>query len=486
MAGAGVMLPATLVGSAALLLVDVLASDSLSVADYGLYGAVRRAVQIAGFVALLGMENAVIRVVARAPASADASAGVRGAAAWTAAAGALCGLLAFVGAPWLATAVDDSPHTVDALRIAALALPFWSLRTITVAAAQGWGDLRPRALVTFLVWPLAQAAGLLLAVKVLGLGVLGAVAGFTAAVAAGAAQGGWHLWRLRRGRVVSEPARGEGRFLAMWPVAWPQWAHGVSMALYTWLDQVLLVGLAGATAGGRYGPVAQLIPLFGMGLGALNSAFAGVIARKHAEGDRAGLLAQYRLVTRWAVVLAVPPVVVALTVPFSVLAPWSSASPETAEALRVVALAQLGCTAVGSVNYLLIMSGRPRDPLWNAAPAVIVSVLLSLLCIPRWGAAGAALANGAAALVANGGGLLQVWRHLHIHPFHAALAKPLLAGVAVAAVSWGAQQLLGDGLFTLVPIALVGGLAYGGALLLLGLDDGDREVLAALRRKVGR
>ncbi len=485
-AGAGVMLPATLVGSAALLLVDVYASHSLDVADYGLYGAVRRAVQIAGFVALLGMENAVIRVVARAPAGPDARAGVGVGAAITVAAGALLGAFAFFFAPALASFVDDSPHTTSALRIAAVALPFWSLRTVTVAAAQGWGDLRPRAFVTFLAWPLVQALGLLLLVGGLGLGVLGAVAGFTAAVGVGALQGAWHLWRLRRGHRPEGAATGEGSLPRLWPVAWPQWVHGVSMALYTWLDQVLLVALAGATAGGRYGPVAQLMPLFAMGLGALNSAFAPVIARKHAQGDREGLREQYRLVTRWAVLLAVPPVVVALTVPMSVLAPWAGADAETANALRVVALAQLGCTAVGSVNYLLIMSGRPRDPLWNAGPAVLTAVVLSMFCIPRWGVVGAAVANGVAAWVANGGGLVQVWLHLGIHPFHRGLFKPILAGGGVAVVAIGAQRLLGDGLLTLLPIAVVGGIAYVGALFALGLDSGDREVLAALRRKVGR
>jgi O-antigen/teichoic acid export membrane protein len=479
------MLPATLLGSAALLLVDVYASHALSVADYGLYGGVRRAAQILGFVVLLGMENAVIRVVARAPAAPDARAGVRGALLATAGAGVVLGALVAAGAPWLAGFVDDSPHTTVALRIAALALPLWAVRTITVAAAQGWGNLWPRALVTFLLWPVVQFAGLLALVNGLGLGVLGAVAGYTAAVALGAAQGVWHLWRSPRPPAGSGPP-GEGSLPRMWAVAWPQWVHGVSMALYTWLDQVLLVGLAGATVAGRYGPVAQLTPLFAMGLGALNSAFAGVIARKHADGDHVGLGAQYRLVTRWAMVLAVPPVVVAVVAPMSVLSPWASASGDTADALRVVAVTQLVCTAVGSVNYLLLMSGRPRDPLWNALPAVAVSAVGSWVLIPAYGAVGASLANGGAMVVANVGGLVQVGRHLRIHPFHAGLVRPLVAGSAVAAVSFVAERTLGSGLGALVAIVLVGGLAYAGCLLLLGLDEGDREVLAALRRKVGR
>ncbi len=485
-AGAGVMLPATLVGSAALLMVDIFASHILSLGDYGLYGALRRAVQIGGFVALLGMENAVIRVIARDPDAAAARAGTRGAFAWTFAAAVLLAALTFVAAPTLAQFVDDSPDTVSALRLAACALPFWAIRTISVAAAQGWGSLWPRALVTFVAWPAVQLLGLYIAVYEFSFGVNGAVAGFGVAVAAGAFQGAWHLWRLRPDRFAPVADPGEGALAPMWAVAWPQWVHGVSMALYTWLDQVLLVGLAGAVEAGRYGPVAQLTPLFAMGLGALNSAFAPLIARHHAEGDRAGLAAQYRMVTRWALVLAVPPVAVALAVPMCVLSPWASASAETGTGLRIVAATQLICTAVGSVNYLLVMSGRARDPLWNAVPAVLVSAGASWWLIPSHGAVGAAAANGAAMLVANLGGLAQVWRHLHIHPFHAALTRPLLAGVGVAAVALAITAWLGNGVPALVAIAVVGGVVYAALLAALGFDDADRNVLAALRRKVAR
>ncbi len=484
--GAGIMLPATLVGSALLLGVDVWANGALSLEDYGLYGSIRRLVQIVGFVVLLGMENAVLRAVARAPEAGSARAAVRTAMGWSGGAGAAMGLGLFVAAPALAARVDPSADAVVAVQIAAVALPLWSVRTVAVAAAQGWGSLWPRAWVTFLVWPVVQLGGLLVAVGALGLGARGAVAAFTAAVGLGAVQALWHLGRVRPGWWRGADAPGEGATGPMFTMAWPLWVHGVAMALYTWWDQVMLADLLGPREAGLYGPVAQLAPLFGLGLGALNSAFAPVIARRYAEGDHAGLAAQYRLVTRWAVALAVPAVVLAVVVPGSVLAPWAGAGAETQAALRVTALAQLGCTAVGSVNYLLIMAGRPRDPLYNALPAVGVSLVGALVLIPRFGVAGAALANGLAMGAANLGGLGQVWRHLRLHPFHAAMVKPVLAGVAVAVVAWAAQRAFGDGWVALGVAGVGGGVAYLAVLAALGLDEGDREAVAALRRQVGR
>lgn len=484
--GAGLMLPASILGSALLLGVDAWANAHLSLEDYGLFGSIRRLVQIVGFLVLVGMENAVLRAVGRAPDESSARAAVHTGLAVGAFVGVALGGLLALAAPALAARVDPSPATVTTLRIAALALPFWSVRTVAVAACQGWGSLLPRALVTFLVWPVVQLAGLALAVGTLGLGATGAVAAYTAAVALGAVQGLWHLSRLRAGWWRPAPAAGEGALAPMLAVAWPLWVHGVAMALYTWADQLFLVDLLGPREAGLYGPAAQLAPLFGLGLGALNSAFAPIIARRHAEGDAAGLAGLYRLVTRWAIILALPAVVLAVLAPASVLVPWASAGEATRSALQVTAIAQLVCTAVGSVNYLLIMSGRPRDPLWNAVPAVTVSLVASVALIPRWGAAGAALANGLAMGVANLGGLWQVWRHLRMHPFHGAMARPLVASLAMALVVLLVQAALGDGWGTLVLGGGAGGVVFLAALWALGLDEGDREVLAALRRKVGR
>ena len=479
--GAGVMLPATLLGNLLLLGLDTYLNGALPLAEYGLYGAVKRLLQIAGFVGLLGMENAVIRAVARAPGAASAQAAVRTAMVATVATSAALALAVYLGADALAARVDDAPSTASALRVGALSLPLASARLVAVAAAQGWGTLVPRALVTFLVWPVAQFLGFLTMARGFGYTGVAAVSGYTLAMGLGAAQAWWHLSRVRpRGSGVGHP--GEGALAPMLAVAWPLWAQGMAMSLYTWADQVLLAGLRGAEAAGVYGPVAVVAPLFGLGLGALNSAFAPIIARKHAEGDRDGLRTMYQLVTRVAVVLAVPAVAVALAAPMTVLVPWSNASPEAATALRITAVAQLLCTGVGSVNYLLIMCGRQRDTLYNAVPAVFLNLALSLLLVPALGVTGAALANAAAMALANGLGLWQVWRHLRIHPFTPRLWRPLLAGLVPAAVAWFA----GGGCAGLALTLVAGGAGYLAAVWAMGLDEGERSVIDAIRRRVGR
>jgi O-antigen/teichoic acid export membrane protein len=188
-------------------------------------------------------------------------------------------------------------------------------------------------------------------------------------------------------------------------------------------------------------------------------------------------------VTRWALVLALPPVLVSVVVPEAVLGLWPHGSPEAVSALRIVALSSLGATLVGSVNYLLIMSGHSRNTLGNSIPATLLNLSLSLLFSPRYGATGAAIANGGALLAANGIGLYQVWKILQIHPFHRGLLRPMVAAVPAAAWMVGVGHL-GWGPWPTVGMAGAGGgLVFLGGISLLGLNAEDQQLV---QRVVGR
>ncbi len=485
--GTGLLLPATLAGNALLVLLDLYVNGVLGTADYGLFGAIKRVLQLVGFVVLLGMENAVIRFVATAREPDSARAAVRSALLGTigASLAAAAGLVAL--AEPFARWVDPSPATAEALRIGALSLPFAAIRMVAVSASQGWKVVTHRAIVMFLAWPLAQLAGVALLAQGFGLGIRGVMLAYLGAMIVGAALAVAFLLRLRRDvlRPTAGVAAGAG-FAALMAFAWPMWLQGIVMGAYTWLDQVLLASIRSTTDAGVYGPVTTLAPLFGVGLGALNGMFAPIIAERRLAGDMAGLERLYRTVTRWAVALAVPPLVVCAVLPEAVLGLWPNGSPAAATALRITCAAQLLCTGVGSVNYLLIMAGYQRATLLNGVPAVVINVALSLLLMPRFGVTGAAIANGAAMVAANGIGLWQVHAALGIHPFDRAFLRPLLAAVPCAAAVWACGLVPGGPLVVVAVAGIVGGIVFLAALRALGLDTDDRLVVDAIVAKVRR
>ena len=481
--GAGILLPATLIGNAALLALDFYLNGVLGMADYGLFGATKRVLGFAGFVVLLGMENTVIRYVAMAPAPAEAQAVFRRASAVTGACAVLVTALLWALAPGYAGWIDADPDTAAVLRWGALSLPFAAVRLCAVAAAQGAGELSVRAVVMFLLWPLAQLLGFELFVRGLGQGVVGAAMAYTAAMAVGAVVAVGALLRLQPAVLRGAWWPGVGSMLAF---GWPMWVQGIGMAAYTWADQVLLAGLRSPEEAGWYGPVATLAPLFGLGLGALNGIFAPMIAEKHGAQDRAGLERLYRLVTRWAVVLALPPVLVCVAQPALVLHVWPNASEGAVPALRITALAQLVCTAVGSVNYLLIMGGYQRVTLVNAIPALLLNLGLSFWLVPAWGVTGAALANAGAMLFANVAGLAQVRSYLGISPFDRGLLRVGLAAIPAAGAAWAAGALPGPA-WVVTPLAgALCGAVLLGVMLALGLSDDDRLLVAKIRARVRR
>ncbi|MES2641003.1 MAG: polysaccharide biosynthesis C-terminal domain-containing protein [Myxococcota bacterium] len=487
--GTGLLLPATLAGNLLLLLLDQYVNGVLGTADYGLFGAIKRVLQLVGFVVLLGMENAVIRFVATASTPEAARGAVRHALLGTLAASGAAALLLIALAGPFAAWVDPAPGTAEALRIGALSLPFAAVRMVAVSASQGWKVVTHRALVMFLAWPIAQFVGIAALAHGLGLGIRGVMIAYVAAMALGAALAVGFLWRLRSDvlRPAAPAAVAGVGFVALMGFAWPMWIQGVVMGLYTWLDQVLLASLRSTTEAGIYGPVATLAPLFGVGLGALNGMFAPIIAERRLAGDMAGLQGLYRTVTRWAVALAIPPLVVCAVLPGAVLGLWPNGSLEAVDALRITCAAQLLCTGVGSVNYLLIMAGHQRATLYNGIPAVLLNLGLSFALIPVLGVTGAAIANGVATIAANGIGAWQVHAALGIHPFDRAFLRPLIAALPCAAVAW----LVGHWVQAppLVVVAIAGtaaGVVFLLALRALGLDADDRLVVDAIVAKVRR
>lgn len=481
--GTGLTLPGTLLGNGLLLGLDMYVNALLPTADYGLFSVVRRLLAILGVVAQLGMENAVIRAVAAGPADAARGA-VRAALRGALIAGGMAAGLLIVLAGPIGGLFDDRPLTRTVLILGALSVPLAGVRLVAVCGSQGRQVVIHRVIVLFLAWPIAQLIGIFALVGIGKTGVEGAMLAYTLSMAVGM---GLALGLMHRVAPdwLSPRQPGAGDLGSMMRFSWPLWAQSTLGALYGWADQLLLAGLASTTAAGVYGPVAMIAPLFGLGLGSLNQVFAPIIAEKHAKQDMAGLAGLYRLVTRWALVLTLPPVAVAVVDPVAVIGLWPGGQAEAATALRIVALAWLFCTGVGSVNYLLIMAGHQRATLWNGLLAMALNLLLSFLLVPRFGVDGAGMANAAALVTANGVAMAQVWALLRLHPLHRGLLRPLVAAIPALAVMAGIASLNLSPWPAVLAEGIVGGATLLAALALIGFDAEDASLITKVRQKFG-
>jgi O-antigen/teichoic acid export membrane protein len=117
------------------------------------------------------------------------------------------------------------------------------------------------------------------------------------------------------------------------------------------------------------------------------------------------------------------------------------------------------------------------------ATAALVGVGTSFALVPGLGILGAALGMAAAIITENTGTMVAVKWRLGFWPYNWSWLKPLAAGLLAAAAAYlaGVVLPLPNVLATIAVVGAIFGLGYLVLLLLLGLNETDKEFLGAFR-----
>jgi O-antigen/teichoic acid export membrane protein len=150
---------------------------------------------------------------------------------------------------------------------------------------------------------------------------------------------------------------------------------------------------------------------------------------------------------------------------------------DAAVVVVVLSLAMLFATGAGSVDTVLLMSGRSMLSLVNVSAALAVNIGLNLVLIPRLGIAGAAYSWALAIVLRNLLPLVEVRYLLRMSPLGSGTVWVGASALLCLGVLPGALALLGAPLAATVAAFGVGLVVYLG-LLWAGRD---RIELAAFR-----
>jgi O-antigen/teichoic acid export membrane protein len=317
------------------------------------------------------------------------------------------------------------------LRVLAVFVPLAALSDLFLAAARGFGRVRPLVLVDKVARPLAQ---------VLGLGVALA-AGWSVSLALPLAWAGpyllsavvaavWLRRLVRRSGAGSPGGSGAPPWREFWAFTAPRALGSVAQIALQRLDIVLVAALAGPAQAALYTAATRFLVFGQLGGTALGTSVQHRFGTLFAAGDRAGAAELYRASTAWLVVLTWP-----LYLLFAVFSPFVLAlfgrGYAVAEPVMVVlALTMLVATGCGMVDNVLNMAGRTTWTLANALLALALDVALNLLLVPRIGILGAAVAWAAAIAANNLLPLAQLGWSAGLHPFGRGTA--VAAGLATA------------------------------------------------------
>ena len=257
--------------------------------------------------------------------------------------------------------------------------------------------------------------------------------------------------------------------------------------LYSQTDKVVLGFYLNARSVGIYAVAATIVAFLPIALQSVNQIFSPTIADLHARGESGMLNRLFQILTKWIFGLTLP--LAAVVVIFSrVLMRVFGHDFEVGWVILVIgALGQLVNCAVGSVGYLLLMSGNERKLVRIQLVTAVVTVSCCLALVPRWGIIGAAVAAALGNAGTNIWCLWEVKKVLGLFPYNRGywrLAMPAGASLATAIGLRIALRLAHPDIVVVVVATAAAYAVFLAAVLLSGLEADDRLIAAAIWARV--
>jgi O-antigen/teichoic acid export membrane protein len=391
--------------------------------------------------------------------------------------------------PWLARTLYHAPALIPYLRLFAVILVLGGCSGFLGQVLAGYKDIALRTIITnFIGSPLNILFGVVLLSLGFGLrGYLLAQVAGTVVVSILLLAAVWRLTPKPFNRAsTSVPMERE----VFWFSAA---AFGVSLLEFVLgqSDKILLGVFVDVRQVGIYSVAVTLVAFVPVALQSVNQIFSPTIADLHARGDRMLLGRLFQTLTKWILGSTLPLALVMIVFAKPLMRLFGPAFEAGWLVLTVGTLGQLVNAGVGSVGYLLLMSGNQARLIRVQAIMSVFMVTATFGLVRPFGMVGAALAAALTNALSNYLYLRQVRTALQLSPYNRSYVRLLGPFLASLVVTVGLRLLVRSSNLHLHPewlwigIALV--IAYAsffGLALLAGLDKDDKMIVTAIRNRV--
>ncbi|MFN2525148.1 MAG: oligosaccharide flippase family protein [Actinomycetota bacterium] len=475
-----------IVAALATLGVQVLLTNTLGAAGYGVVVLLTQAVFVASFATRAGMDMAVLRDVAVAV-GVDRHDRIRAPvarAAWIAFAVSLVAAVVLFGeADWVLRLLSIDPERGrGAVQAAALGLPFLALANVWLSATRGLKIMRHTLYVFWAGQPVGWMALILLgwsAARTPWMAVLAySVSWILASLAA------LYFWRRESRRWEPAPLE-PGALGRLARYAAPRAPAALFSQLLFWTDLFVLTRFAPDVEVGVYAAVlraGQIVVLF---LTSVSLMFSPFVADLYNRREIERLDGLFKTLTRWTVAATLPAILLLLIVPGPALRVFGNVFSEGQAALLIVLVGQVINIATGSVGFVLIMVGRTGWDLIVYAGSLALNLGLAFWLCPRYGIEGAAIANAVTFAASKWARLALVRRFVGIQPYDRQYARLIVpAGACGIAMLLVSRAFGGEWFAELTLTAALGMLVYLIAYLSVGLTPGERRAVSVLRSRL--
>lgn len=418
----GLLLELAISFIAKVLIARLLGPTSYGVATIGI-----TVLSFASTVFLFGMNSGLGRYLPRFDNSADRKGIVLSAVEIVLFASISAAVVLFVFADVVATEVLGAPETTDALRIAALGIPFAALLKLSIGAIQGLERSLPKVLLRNIGQPVLRF-GLVVAVLYLGLGATGIIGAYTLTFVVVGLIG---LYYMLTRTALGSSATAEMRRRELLSFSTPLMLTATMLLVLSYFDIFILSYFRTSGEVGTYNVIYPLAELLTATLSAFSFIAMPVLSGLHSDRRLGEMDRTYKIVTKWIFMMTFPVALVLILFPAaSIRLTFGQEYASAALALSVLGFGFFTHTVAGPNVNTLTAIGRTRLIMWDNLLAGGANIALNFLLIPTYGILGAAVATAIAYAGLNVLYSVQLYCATGIHPVTTALFKPALVGLA--------------------------------------------------------
>jgi O-antigen/teichoic acid export membrane protein len=410
---------------------------------------------------------------------------LRGSLALLGAGNLLLGAVLIVVGPWIAVHFYHAPALAAYFWPLALIMLFGVLNNFLGQVMAGYLDVSRRTLITHFI---GTPANMLFAVGLISLG-LGLAGYLTAQVISAFII--LTLLAIYVFKMTPIDARHSGasmrieKEVASFSVA--AFAIASVEFVLSQADKIVLGYYLSATQVGIYAVAMALVGFVPVALQSVNQIFSPGIAELHATGNHSLLQRLYTTLTKWILALTIPLGLTIMIFARPLMGIFGSAFEAGAAVLIIGTVGQLVNCAVGSVGYLLLMSGHQNQMVKIQAVNAALMITLSILLVPKFGIRGAACAAAVSVAITNLWSLRAVHQRLKLLPYDSSYLKLLLPGILSGTVVVLLRfSLQAHSAFLVAALGLFCAYAvFLGAFVSFGLNGDDRRLAQAAWGKIG-
>ncbi len=465
---------------------NIMLGRVLGPGGFGLYALGMSVMGIAQSVSSLGLSTGVVRFCAMDRGEGEKAA-VKGtilvALGISTISSIVVSAILFVFAGVIAQRLFNESELTLALKIFAIAIPFYVLMGITTSFALSFRRVAYQQQVQNFFRPLINL--LLVGVAfLLGFRLSGAVYGFLFSGVLSACLGFYLLWKLFPEILSDIKPTYKTRRLLLFSLQ--VFLSGFSYLLLNYTDRLMLGYFGKASDVGIYAAAGNMAMLLTIILSALLPIASPITADLYNKGNLKAMSSMFRTVTRWAFTMTLPIFLIFFFSSQGIMSIYGPGFGSGAVVLMILSVGQLVNVGTGPVGMLLEMTGKQRITLSMGLILVVVNIILNLWLIPLFGATGAALATAISVTAIFAILLFLVYRMYRIRVYDRYFIRPIVAGTIATIISAMFGKITNFTLFGGVNIIEVISIIvlYYIILFALGISKDDKLLLFAIKNKI--